>query len=103
MTKIENKEGVKEITLRPVAFVKCKIGQDWYKCEFEAVFIPGPFYPDYMEVNAFVMSEIDGQEMNIEEAAKVLYEHLMQYKPKELKVVNHIHGCKTHFDVDVTL
>lgn len=32
-----------------------------------------------------------------------LYNHLLNYVPKALKVVNHISGCKTHFDVDVTI
>lgn len=103
MTKIENKENVRFITMRPTAFVKCKIGQDWYKCDFEASFLPNKFYPDYIEVNNFVMKEIDGHEMNIEEATKVLYDFLMKYEPSDLEVTNRICGCKTHFDVDVTI
>lgn len=103
MTKIENKENVSAIVMKPTAYAKCKIGQDWYKCDFEATFIPGKCYPDYMEVNEFVMQEIDGKELNIEEAARLLYDHLQEYQPVQLMVVNHIVGCKTHFDVDVTI
>ena len=103
MTKIENKENVTKITMMPTAYTKCKIGQDWYKCQFECCFLPGDCYPDYMEVNAYIMDEIDGKELNIEEAARMLYDFLMQYAPEYLKVVNHIRDCKTHFDVDVTI
>lgn len=103
MNKIPNKEHVAYIIMRPTAYTKCKIGQDWYKCEFEARFTPGSCYPDYIEVNKFVMDEIDGKELNIEEAARILYDHLMDYNPQELEVVNHIKGCKTHFDVDVLI
>lgn len=103
MNKIENKEKVTRIVMKPTAVAKCKIGQDWYKMAFEAEFIPGDCYPDYIEVNDFVMNELDGKELNIEEAASMLYEMLMAYKPRFLQVTNHIKGCKTHFDVDVTV
>lgn len=103
MNKIENKEGVTEIVMHPVAYCKCAIGQDWYKCEFDAEFLPKEYYPDYMEVNDFVMREIDGKELNIEEAAKILYDHLMEYEPRYVCVTNHIKNCKTHFDVDVKI
>ena len=103
MIKIPNKEYVTEIKMMPTAYAKCKIGQDWYRCGFEAWFIPFNCYPDYMEVNEFVMREIDGKELNIEEATRILYDYLQEYKPTQLKVVNHIRNCKTHFDVDVTI
>lgn len=103
MTKIENKENVSVITMMPTAYTKCKIGQDWYKCQFECIFIPDACYPDYMEVNEYIMQNIDGKELNIEEAARLLYDHLVQYEPKSLKIINHIRGCKTHFDVDVVI
>lgn len=103
MTKIENKENVSRIIMKPTAVSKCKIGQDWYKMAFEVEFIPGECYPDYIEVNDYVMAEIDGKELNIEEASGMLYEMLSAYEPKSLKVTNHITGCKTHFDVDVTV
>jgi len=103
MNKIKNEQGVRAITMRPTAYTKCKIGQDWYKCEFEAIFIPGDCYPDYMEVNAYVMENIDGMELNIEEAAQMLHDFLLKYEPIRLTVINHIKGCKTHFDVDVVI
>ena len=103
MTRIENRENVTGIILKPTAHVKCRIGQDWYKCEFLVSFIPGDCYPDYMEINKFIMDEIDGHELNIEEAAKILYDKLLEFNPKDLKVTNCIKGCKTHFDVDVTI
>lgn len=103
MTRIENKENVTKIIMKPTAISKCKIGQDWYKMAFEIEFVPDKFYPDYMEVNAFVMDNIDGKELNIEEAAKMLFDMLKGYNPRFLQVTNHIAGCKTHFDVDVTV
>lgn len=103
MTKIENREHVTQIVMKPIAFTKCKIGQDWYRCQFECTFTPDECYPDYMEVSDYIMHSIDGKELNIEEAAKMLFDFLAQYKPSCLKVINHIKGCKTHFDVDVVV
>lgn len=87
--------------MKPVAYTKCAIGQDWYKNEMEITFLPADCYPDYMEVNQFIMGEVDGQEFNIEDVVQRVYEFLMKYDPKRLKVEDHIRGCKTHFDVDV--
>lgn len=103
MTKLQNKENVTQIIMKPTAYTKCVIGQDWYKCSFEVIFAPDKYYPDYMEVNDFIMGNIDGKELNIEEATKLLYDHLKEYEPKDISVTNHIVGCKTHFDVDVTI
>lgn len=103
MTKLKNIENVTKIILKPSAFVKCQIGQDWYECRFEVCFEPDECYPDYIEVKDFIMSEIDGKELNIEQAARLLYDHLMEYCPKSLVVTNHITNCKSHFDVDVVI
>ena len=104
MTRIQNGENVTKITMHPTAYTKCRIGQDWFLNRFEVNFMPEDFYPDYMEVNAFIQENIEGKEMNIEEAAKTLFDFLnVAYKPSELQVVNHIRDCKTHFDVDVVI
>lgn len=103
MEKIVNNERVSQIVMKPKACMKCRIGQDWYQSNFEVIFYPNKYYPDYMEVQKFVMNEIDGKELNIEEAARILYDYLMIYEPTALTVVNHIFDCKSHFDVDVTI
>lgn len=103
MTKIPNKENVKKIIMHPIAYTKCQIGQDWFLNRFEVNFLPGDYYPDYMEVQKFIQSEIEGREMNIEVAAKTLYNFLMQYDPSGLEITDHITDCNTHFNVDVTV
>lgn len=102
--RIGNTEKVTYIKMYPTACVKCQIGQDWYKCQFEVDFVPDGCYPDYMEVERFVCEEIDGKELNIEQAAKILYDFLKEtFEPVYLTVTNHIKGCKTHFNVDVII
>ena len=101
--KLKNKENVSQIIMKPTAITKCKIGQDWFKSEFECLFTPGDYYPDYMEVDWFISTVIDGHELNIEEAARLLYDFLQEYEPTALKVISHITGCKSHFNVDVVI
>lgn len=102
MDRLENTQRISKIIMMPNAFTKCAIGQDWYENHFEIEFMPDDCYPDYMQVNEFIMKEVDGREFNIEDAVKAVYEFLwVTYSPKSLKVVDHIRNCRTHFDVDV--
>lgn len=102
MTKIENTQGITKIIMKPVAYTKCAIGQDWYKNELEIIFIPRNYYPDYIEVNEWIMTNIDGKEFNIEDVVDSIYKYLTEeYQPDTLTIKNNIVGCKTHFDVIV--
>lgn len=102
MMKLNNSECIKQIIMRPVAYTKCRIGGDWYKNELVIKFVPEDFYPDYMEVNRFIMDHIDGKELNIEEVVALVRDMLYnEYNPKRVVVVDHVRGCKTHFDVTV--
>lgn len=103
MNRLLNIENVKKIVMRPVAYTKCKIGQDWFINRFEIEFYPDKYYPDYMEVNSYINKEIEGKEFNIEQAAKKLHLFLLQYDPKKVIITDHIRDCKTHFDVDVII
>lgn len=102
MTRLKNEQGINKIIMKPVAYTKCEIGQDWYRNELLIVFEPDGYYPDYMEVNEWVMAEIDGKEYNIEDVVNKIYNFLKtEYKPNGLKVRDNIINCKTHFDVIV--
>ena len=103
MTKIPNVEHVAEIIMHPTACVKCQIGQDWYKIDFTIYFDPDKSYPDYMEVQAYIMEHIDGNELNIEQAVRMLYDHMQMYAPKSLEVTADVSQNKVHFDVTVTI
>lgn len=104
MNKLPNVEKVAEIVMKPFAYTMCQIGQDWFRNSFEVVFVPGDCYPDYMEVEKYVQENIEGKELNIEQAARLLYDFLHdEYNPRQLTVYNHIKDCKTHFDVDIAI
>lgn len=103
MTKIPNIENIKSIVMKPTVCTLCAIGQDWFNSELTITFIPNKYYPDYMEVQAWIMENVDGQEMNIEHVVKSIYDFLAkEYEPKSITVENYVTRCKSHFDVIVT-
>lgn len=103
MTKIPNNEQVAMIVMKPRAYTKCQIGQDWFLNCFKVLFKPNKCYPDYMEVQSYISKNIEGKEMNIEVAAYALKKYLEQYEPLSVVVIDHITNCNTHFDVDVII
>lgn len=102
MDKLINYEGVTKITMKPTAYVKCAIGQDWFKNELEIIFVPEDCYPDYIQVKDWIMNNVDGKEMNIEQVVCAVYDMLAKcYNPSYLKVADKIADCNSHFDVIV--
>lgn len=101
INKIKNTQGITKIVMRPTAYTICQLGGDFYKSKLEITFEPNEYYPDYMEVNKFISSEIDGKYANIEDVVESIYDFLQLYEPKKITVVNHVTDCRTHFDVDV--
>lgn len=102
INKIPNTQSIKKIVMKPLAFTKCEIGQDWYRNDLTITFIPDKCYPDYMQVEDWIMQNIDGQIMNIEDVVKQVRDFLQQeYSPKELQVESKVTGNKVHFDVEV--
>ena len=54
MNKINNVESINKIIMKPQATCLCQIGQDWYLNNFTVEFYPNDYYPDYMEVEAWI-------------------------------------------------
>ena len=99
---IENKQGITWIMMKPKVQTKCALGGDWYTNELTIWFFPDRCYPDYTQFQAWIMQNLDGEELNIEDVVDAIYLYLMeQYSPKELIVRDKVKGCKTHFDVVV--
>lgn len=99
---IENTQRITEIKMKPFAECKCVIGQDWYHIDYDVDFIPGNFYPDYMKVSAFIADEINGRELNIEDAVDKLGKYLEGYGPKKLIVRADVKNVTSHCPVIVT-
>lgn len=100
--KLENTQKIKKIIMKPKACTRCVLGGDWYTNELEIAFEPGAYYPDYMDVQAWIMENIDGKDLNIEDVAEMVHDYMMGYEPENVEVTDHIKGAKTHFDVSVT-
>lgn len=103
MNKILNTEKITKIVMHPTACVKCKLGQDWAEHRFDITFVPREYYPDYAEVQDYIMRNIDGKELNIEQAIQNIYIFLTQYNPAQIVITDSVSRCKTHFDVEATL
>lgn len=102
MNRIENKQNINLIIMKPDAYCRCEIGGDFYKNSLEISFLPDKYYPDYTEVQEWIMQNIDGKTLNIEDVVDLVYDFLMEtYHPIELEIRNDVTGCRTHFDVTV--
>ena len=100
---LKNKEKITEIIMKPFAECKCAIGKDWYHIAFNVAFEPDETYPDYMDVSRWVSENLNGHELNIEEAVCMLGNHLyIVYAPRELSVTARVDDVVTHFPVEVT-
>lgn len=99
---LENNESILKITMMPTAITLCDIGDDWYGNKLEITFCPDKFYPDYIEVQNWIMDNVDGKRLNIEQVVDIVYRYLYDtYQPKELHVRDIVTGNKVHFDVIV--
>ena len=101
LNKIRNDQGIKRIVMKPQAMTRCELGGDWYANNLLVVFDPDECYPDYTEVQEWVMENIDGETLNIEDVVQKVHDMLMQFAPVHLEVKYRVENCKTHFDVYV--
>lgn len=103
MNKIPNKQGINLIVMKPDAYTRCELGGDFYKNSLEISFLPNKYYPDYTEVQNWIMENIDGKTLNIEDVVDLIYDFISDtYEPTDLEIRNEVSGCRTHFDVIVT-
>ena len=102
MDKLENKQDIKMIIMKPEVYTVCDIGGDMYRSKLEISFIPGDCYPDYMQVERWLAENIDGKRLNIEDVVAKVYEFIEhEYHPEQMEVRNEVTNCRTHFDVTV--
>ena len=102
MNKLKNTQNIKRIIMEPTAYTKCVIGQDWYENHITIVFTPDEYYPDYTELRDWIMENIDGKELNIEDVIDIIYKLLQsEFRPKRLLIRDEIINSKTHFNVTV--
>lgn len=101
--KLENRQGITNIVMKPKAICFCPLGDDWYTNEFEVTFVPNLYFPDYCDIESFLNKEIRGKSMIIENAVNALYEYLeANYEPKELTVTSYVNDVTSHSPVVVT-
>ena len=101
--KIENRQGITNIVMKPKAICFCPLGDDWYTNEFEITFAPNQYFPDYCDIEKYLNEEIRGKELIIEDAVSKLYEYLKKtYYPMTLVVTSYVNDVTSHSPVVVT-
>ena len=84
---IKNEYGISKINIAAESKNFCPLGNDWYTNKFDIVIGVGDFIPDYCDVDGFIDAEINGREMIIEQAVKVLHDFIVrEYSPKNCVV-----------------
>ena len=102
MNRLANNQKISKIVMRPDAYARCELGGDWYKNKLEIVFVPAKYYPDYTEVQTWIMENIDGKTLNIEDVIELVADMLGAYEPQKVTITDKVEDCRTHFDVEIT-
>ena len=101
MANVQNKQGITEITITKKLKMYCPLGKDTYKAKITATFEPDSVYMDYCDLDAF-LDGMKGRSYIIEEAVKVVYDHIQaSIHPKALQVTVEGHS-RVHMPVVAT-
>lgn len=88
---VENKYGIKNITINPQAKCYCPLGQDWYTNQFTIDIDVAENIPDYVELDKWISGNINGKAFIIEEAVSELHKHIMNtYKPYSCSIRSYV-------------
>ena len=99
---IKNTQKITSIVMKPFAECRCVLGKDWYHIDYEAEMTPADCYPDYMDVSRFISEEINGKDLNIEDAVEKFGNFLWEnYSPASLTVKANVSNVTTHCPVIV--
>ena len=102
--KLQNKQKVSRIVMKPKAVCFCPLGDDWYTNEFRVDFIPLDYFPDYCDVEKYLDENVRGKSLIIEDATKMLYDFLKdEYEPDYLEVTSYVNDVTSHSPVEVTI
>ena len=102
--KLENKQGITNITFKPKAVCFCPLGDDWYTNEFEIFMSVGEWFPDYCDIEKYLNENIRGKSLIIEDATRSLYNHInAEYKPGFLEVISRVNDAASHSPVEVKI
>lgn len=99
-TTISNDKGITQIFFEKPVQAFCPLGNDFYTAVMRVVMTPGEQIMNYCDTDKFIKS-LGGKELIIEDLVNEVYQHIVQYKPKYLKVSAKAES-NSHFPVIVT-
>lgn len=86
MGQIQNKQGISRITFPEIITHNfCPMGDDWYSNHITIVFEPKDIIPDYVDVDKAIKA-LNGKHLIIEDVVDKVYEEMLKYQPRYLKV-----------------
>lgn len=99
--KVENKYKVHRLEYNASAFVFCPLGKDWGRVEIKAEIYPAAWLPDYVDVDNFIVENLEGSTHITEEVGYLVFDFLVKMlEPVDLRVTVHsvndsMHSCYT--------
>lgn len=100
---VQNKYGIRNVTINAKAKCFCPLGMDWYTHQFTIDIDVAEAIPDYLDVDKFIAENIYGKSMIIEEATAKVYRYIMdEYQPYSCTVYSRVEDA-SHSPVTVTI
>lgn len=100
---VQNKYGIKNVTIKARAKCFCPLGNDWYTNKFDIEIGVADCIPDYIDVDKWIAENINGKSMIIEEAVSKVHQYIMDgYKPHSCSVCSHVDDA-AHSPVTVSM
>lgn len=101
--KLENKQGINTITMKPRAVCFCPLGDDWYTNEFLISIDVADYYPDYCDIEKFLNEKVRGKSLIIEDAVEIVYDYIAEeLNPDWIEVTSCVNDVTSHSPVVVS-
>ena len=99
MARFENAQQITKITLFKKVHAFCPLGNDWYTNNLTIIIEPGPYIPDYIEIEAEIQ-KLEGQNLIIEDIVDSISNILKEYEVKSANIISEVDDA-THLKVRV--
>ena len=96
---MKNEFGINMLRFEKTVYPFCPMGNDSYAATIRVEFAPGEEMFDFVKIDK-MLKDITGSKWIIEEVTNRVYSLMMNYKPRNLKVVVEAHS-NVHFPVTV--
>ena len=97
---MNNNQGITKIKFTKTIYPFCPLGGDFYRAEIEVTIFPNDELFDFCEIEKQI-EKLSMESLIIEDVADAVYKIMLEYNPKDIKIVVNGYSNK-HFPVEVT-